>query len=240
MVSFHEVTVSFGTRTVLHSLSLTVPEGDSLALWGHNGAGKSTAFNAVLDLVPFTGRITVAGKDNRREGAAVRRLIGWAPQDLALSDLSVKHILEFTGSLREASLPPAWEYLRSYGLENLVENSVSQLSGGERRRLSVALALVGEPPILLLDEPTANLDQTARRQLLALLKELKQKGKTLVWASHVVEDIAVIADRVAVFEEGRLIRVIPAGRFAESDQSGPDQIEPQQRTGKGDRSFAGE
>lgn len=215
MVDLQTVTVSFRPRFVLQELTLSVPQGGSLALWGPNGAGKSTTFHAILDQVPYTGRIFVAGKDARRNGAAVRRLIGWAPQDLAPSDLTVARTLRFTADLRKAITPSIVDYLRPFGLETASDTPVGALSGGQRKRLSIALALLGDPPVLLLDEPTANLDPAARQEVVQLLRGLRQRGKTLLLSSHRLGDVLRLADQVAILAEGQLSRVIPAARMVQ-------------------------
>lgn len=208
MVELHQVTVSFRPRFVLQALSLSVPAGGSLALWGSNGAGKSTAFHAILDLLPYTGTITVGGCNARTEGTKVRRMIGWAPQDLAPSELTVAATVQFMADLKEAPVSDVAAYLSPFGLEGATATAVGSLSGGQRKRLSLALALLGDPPVLLLDEPTANLDPSARADLLRLLEEQRGRGKTLIMASHRLGDVARLADQVAVLEDGKVLRTV--------------------------------
>ena len=210
MVSLEQVSVSYGSRLALRELSLTVPQGGSLALWGPNGAGKSTAFHATLGLVPYRGRITIGGVDASRRGVAARRLIGWAPQDLAPTDMTVGRTLAFMTDVREARIGSALDYLVSFGLADTTALPVAALSGGQRKRLSLALALVADPPVLLLDEPTANVDPEARQHMLRLLQGLRRQGKTLIMASHRLGDVIRLADHVAHMADGMLHRLVPA------------------------------
>lgn len=207
MVEFDAVTVTFGHRQALRELSLTVPPGSGVALWGQNGAGKSTALHALLGLVPYRGRIRLAGRDAAAEGATLRRLVGWAPQDLAPAEQSVARTFAFMADLRGAAVGSAAEFLEPFGLQDSLRQPVTALSGGQRKRLSVALALLGNPDLLLLDEPTAGLDPAGREQMLQLLQGLRRQGKTLIMATHRVADVLRLADQVAVLEAGVLRRV---------------------------------
>jgi ABC-type multidrug transport system ATPase subunit len=210
MVELQEVTVRFGPRLALRELSLNVPAGGSLALWGPNGAGKSTTFNTILNLVPYKGRILIDGRDAAREGASVRRLIGWAPQELAPADLTVARTVTFMADVREAKVPSVAEYLEPFGLTDTVGQTVAALSGGQRKRLSLALALLGDPAVLLLDEPTANLDPEGRHEMIRLLLGLRRQGKTLIMASHRLGDVLRLCDEVAMLADGCLRRLVGA------------------------------
>jgi ABC-type multidrug transport system ATPase subunit len=214
VVELQAVTVAFGPRLALRELTLTVAPGGSLALWGPNGAGKSTTFHAMLGLVPYQGQIRIGGLDAAREGAAARRLIGWAPQDLAPADLSVARTVSFMADVREAKVASVAEFLAPFGLEGATGQTVAALSGGQRKRLSVALALLGNPQVLLLDEPTAGLDPQGREEMLAILQGLRRQGKTLLMATHRISDVFRLADDVALMADGSLQRLVGAARMA--------------------------
>lgn len=209
MVELQGLSVSFGPRPALRELSLQVPAGGSLALWGPNGAGKSTTFHAMLGVVPYKGTVRVGGRDGAKDGLAVRKLIGWAPQDLAPADLTVFATVRFMADVRAARLAAVAEFLRPFGLAETAAQPVSALSGGQRKRLSVALATLGDPKVLLLDEPTAGLDPQAREEMLALLQELRMQGKTLMLSTHRWADVLHLADQVAVLDGGELRRIGP-------------------------------
>jgi len=221
MVSLEQVSVAYGSRLALKEFSLSVPRGGSVALWGPNGAGKSTAFNAILGLVPYRGRIAVGGLDTARSGVSVRRLVGWAPQDLAPTDMTVARTLSFMMDVREVRKSPAAQYLAPFGLEDAAPLPVAALSGGQRKRLSLALALLGDPPVLLLDEPTANVDPEARQHMLHLLRGLRQQGKTLIMASHRLGDVIRLSDKIAYLTDGVLQRLVPAAGVVRRTRMAP-------------------
>ncbi|MCO5172491.1 MAG: nitrous oxide reductase family maturation protein NosD [Planctomycetes bacterium] len=209
VVNLEAVTKRFGQAVALDGLTLTVRQGEALAFWGANGAGKTTALRCLLGVIPFQGRVTLAGHDVRRAGKAARRLVGFVPQELTFhDDLTVRESLAFYARLKRV---PAGDdgLLARLGLAEHAHKAVRELSGGLKQRLAVALALLGDPPLLVLDEPTANLDAPARASLVALLAELKAAGKTLVFTSHRLEEVLALADRVVLLEGGRLAADVP-------------------------------
>ena len=203
------LTKRYGQATVLTDVSFTAARGEAIALWGANGAGKSTLIKALLGLVDAEGEITVAGHDLRRAGKAARRQIGYVPQDVAFYEQSVEATLAFFARLKAAPAARAPELLQRLGLAEHARKPVSALSGGLRQRLALAVALLADPPVLLLDEPTANLDAHAQRDYLALLATLcRQEHKTILFASHRLEEVELLAHRVAVLEHGRLVGLV--------------------------------
>jgi ABC-type multidrug transport system ATPase subunit len=206
VVSLENVTKRFGAAVALDGLTLQVRAGQALAFWGTNGAGKTTAQRCLLGVIPFQGRATVAGHDVGRDGKAARRHVGFVPQELTFhDDLSVRETMTFYARLKGVDDAGSDALLARLGLEDHAAKLVRELSGGLKQRLAVALALLGDPPLLVLDEPSANLDAPARASLVALLAELKASGKTLVFTSHRLEEILALADRVVLLERGRLV-----------------------------------
>ena len=207
MISLANVTKQFAGLTAVDDLSFTVNEGEAVALWGANGAGKTTALRCLLGLFPFAGQITVAGKDVRKEGKAARTLMGFVPQELNFhDDMSVAETLTFYARLKK--VPNGYDFTPLLGRLELtphIRKPVRDLSGGLKQRLALALALLADPPLLVLDEPTANLDISAREDFLMLLHDLKVGGKTLIFSSHRLEDVTALADRVLLMEAGRLV-----------------------------------
>lgn len=214
MIQITGLTKPYGRSLALADLHLAVAPGEAVALWGHNGAGKSTVLKCILGLVGYRGTIAVAGRDARRESLAVRRLVGYVPQELAYWDLSVGATVAFVAGLRQVPAPAARAALDRVGLVREWGKAVGALSGGMRQRLALALALLADPPVLLLDEPTASLDEAARSELLALLLDCKAAGKTILFASHRPEEVLQLADRVAVLDAGRLAATETAAAFA--------------------------
>lgn len=207
MITVTHLTKRFGRLTAVDDLSFTVQAGEAVALWGANGAGKTTAVRCLLHLLPFEGEIQINGLDVRRQGKAVRQQVGFVPQQLSFhDDMSVAETLIFYARLRK--LPHGTDFtplLERLDLTAHLSKQVQNLSGGLKQRLALALALLSDPSLLVLDEPTANLDIRAREDFLLLLHELKEQGKTLVFSSHRLEEITALADRVLLLESGRLV-----------------------------------
>jgi ABC-type multidrug transport system ATPase subunit len=207
MITVTNITKRFGGLTAVDDLSFSVNAGEAVALWGANGAGKTTALRCLLGLLPFAGSVTIAGKDVQKQGKAARSLMGFVPQELNFhDDLTVAETLTFYARLKK--VPTGYDFmplLDRLELAPHIYKPVHDLSGGLKQRLALALALLAEPPILILDEPTANLDIRAREDFLLLLHELKVGGKTLAFSSHRLEEVTALADRVLLMEAGRLI-----------------------------------
>lgn len=180
--------------------------GQAVALWGANGAGKTTLIKCILGLHGFRGRIVVDGCDARRRGKAARRRIGYVAQELAFyDDVSAREAARLFARLKRVPLARADVVLEQVGLAEHAAKRVAALSGGMKQRLALAVALLSDPALLLLDEPTSNLDAAARRAFLALLGELRQTGKTIVFTTHRPEEVAQLADRVVMLERGRAV-----------------------------------
>lgn len=208
MVSVKNLSKRFGAVTAVEDLSFEVESGQSVALWGENGAGKTTALRCLLGVIPYQGSVFLGGYDTARQGKAARRLMGFVPQEISFhDDMTAWETLNFYYRLKKTSTGKEYvlQLLDRLGLAPYVGKRVRDLSGGMKQRLALVIALLADPPLLILDEPTANLDVKAREEFLALLAELKEKGKTLVFSSHRLEEVAVLADRVLVIEAGRLL-----------------------------------
>ena len=199
----------YGKLTALTGVSFEVKPGEAVALWGANGAGKTTLLKALLGLIDFDGQIHIAACDVKRAGKAARRCIGYVPQEAIFYDISVQATLEFYARLKKQGagrIPVLQERL---GLTAHARKPVPALSGGLKQRLALAIALLADPPVLLLDEPTASLDAQAQRDYLALLQSLRQdEGKTILFASHRLEEVEALANRVIVLEQGRVVDVL--------------------------------
>ena len=205
----------FGRQLAVDSLSLSLAPGQAIALWGTNGAGKTTIIKCILGLHRFQGVIRVGGHDTLREGKSARRLIGYVSQELSFyDDLSALDTARLFAALKRVTRSRAREVLAQVELLEHAGKRVAQLSGGMKQRLALAVALLADPPILLLDEPTSNLDAAARRAFFDLLRGLKAGGKTIVFTTHRAEELAGLADRVIVLERGRVTRDGAACDFA--------------------------
>ena len=206
VVEAKAVVKCFGRVTAVDQMTLSIRRGETVVLWGPNGAGKTTLLRCVLGVIPFDGTITVCGHDVRRDGKAARRLLGYVPQEIRLlGHQTVAETITFIARLRRVSPAVALAGLGRWGLDGLAAQRVQTLSGGMKQRLALALALISDPPVLLLDEPTSNLDLIARRELMEQLEQLNAQGKTLLVCSHHAAEVWRIADRVVVLEQGRVI-----------------------------------
>jgi ABC-2 type transport system ATP-binding protein len=205
-IEVHGLRKSYGEREVLHGIDLTVPLGRVFALLGPNGAGKTTTVEILEGYRRRdAGEIAVLGEDPERAGAAFRARIGIVLQSSAVyPTLSVEEILElFAGyypSPREVD-----EIVSLVGLEDKRDARVRTLSGGQLRRLDLALALVGDPELVFLDEPTTGFDPEARRQAWETIRNLRGLGKTILLTTHYMEEAHALADELAILREGRIV-----------------------------------
>jgi ABC-type multidrug transport system ATPase subunit len=195
----------YGAHWVLRDLDFRAAPGEVLLLLGDNGAGKTTLLRAILGITGYQGSIEVDGLEALRHGREVRRRVGYLPQSGGLHlDLSVAETLRFYAGLKGVPAETARLRLRRVGLEAWEARRVGELSIGMRQRLGFAVATLSDPPILLLDEPTASLDAGSRTLLVERLRELAERGKTVVLSTHSERDLAGIATRAERLEEGRL------------------------------------
>lgn len=214
MIDISHVTKRFGRAVAVDDATLTLERGDSLALWGANGAGKTTLIRCVLGLLRFRGRVSVGGHDVRRHGKAARLLIGYVPQELGFyDDLGVDEAVAFFARLKGLGRVRTGEALDHVGLLGHERKRIRELSGGMKQRLALAIALLGDPPVLVLDEVTASLDAVGREEFVRLLDRLRGSGRTMLFASHRIEEVAALARNVAVLERGRVTSVTPCQRF---------------------------
>jgi ABC-type multidrug transport system ATPase subunit len=205
MIKVTNLTKKFGDFTAVDNLSFEIASGEAVALWGPNGAGKTTVIRSLLGLYLAQGELRVNGWDLRKDGKKARAAVGYVPQELAFyDDLSARHTLLFYARLKGVPAPRVEEVLAEVGLSSHGDKPVSALSGGMKQRLALAIALLADPPLLMLDEPTSNLDATARDDFIKLLLRQKAAGKTLLLTSHRLEEIEILATRVLVLEDGRL------------------------------------
>ncbi len=208
VIAWREVSVRYQGQVVLDRVSLEVSTGQRVALVGPNGAGKTTLLRTLLGLVPYEGTVSVLGLDVRRHPAEARRQIGYVPQLVAFPQLlTVAEVVALAQELRGLPADPA-PLLRAAGLLPHAHKSVRELSGGMLRRLGVVVAQVGDPPVLVLDEPTSHLDREGEGWLVEWLRG--KVGRTVVVASHQLRGLDRLVDRVVVLQRGRLVADAPA------------------------------
>ena len=203
MIEATRITKRFGRVAAVDSVSLTLEQGRALALWGSNGAGKTTLIRCLLGVIRFRGSACIGGIDVRRRGRHARALTGYVPQELAFhDDVRLGAAMVFFAGLRRAGRKEAGGALDTVGLTGHERKRVRDLSGGMKQRLALAIAMLSDPPLIVLDEPTSNLDAEGRGEVVQTLRRLKDAGKTLLFASHRPDEVITLADRVLVMEHG--------------------------------------
>ena len=227
----------YGERAALEDISFDVRAGEVLGLLGPNGAGKSTTVGIVSGLTPAdAGSVTINGALLAGNERAFKRRIGLVPQDLALfEDLPALANIELFGalySMPQATLKArAADVLAMVGLADRARDKPSTFSGGMKRRLNIACALVHDPELIVLDEPTAGVDPQSRNAIFDNLEALKRAGKALVYTTHYMEEAERLADRVVIIDHGRvvadgtlpeLVRRLPAAHSLQVDIEGGD------------------
>ena len=204
VATLESVNKNYGNVRALHSVNFQVRAGEIVALLGPNGAGKTTAVKLLLGLMPpNAGRVRVFGNDptnpeNRmRTGAMLQ--VGRVPETLRVRE----HIDLFSTYYQDPM--PAAQVLAAAGLENLRDRKYGELSGGQKQRVLFALAICGNPDLLILDEPTVGLDVEARRMLWNELRQLVRNGKTVLLTTHYLHEADALADRIAVINKGKIV-----------------------------------
>jgi len=201
----------YGNLTVLDKVSFKVYKGEIFGLLGPNGAGKTTLFRILSGISnPDDGKVTVFRKDPRNP--KIRELIGYCPQDsVAYENLTgIENLLFYLGlyniSGREAK-ETAYKILEIVRLYEYKDKKVKKYSGGMKKRLNLAIALVGNPSLLILDEPTTGMDPNIRREVWNIIKNIKKEGRTILLATHYMEEAEELCDRVAIINKGRIIDI---------------------------------
>ena len=196
---------SYGDKRAVDGVSFTVRRGEIFALLGPNGAGKTTTIEILEGYRKRdAGQITVLGVDPEKAGRRLKARIGIVLQATALEqELTVRETMKGYGQLYPTTVPID-TLLEQVDLADAARTRVKHLSGGQKRRLELALGLIGDPELVFLDEPTSALDPAARRTIWALIDSLREQGKTILMSSHNMEEVHALADRIGIIVEGRM------------------------------------
>jgi ABC-type multidrug transport system ATPase subunit len=200
---------NFRAQVALDGVSFAVEPGECFALLGPNGSGKSTALKCLAGLVlPSSGRMSIGGLDIATRGRKARALMSYLPQQVSFPDhLRAREVLEFYARLRAVPMIRVERVMEMLDCTEFAGRYVTDLSGGMRQRLAIAVACLPDVPLLMLDEPTASLDPESAAGFRRVLAGLKRAGKTIVFATHVLADVEHLADRIAILVNGRLLAV---------------------------------
>jgi ABC-2 type transport system ATP-binding protein len=209
-IRIDDLTRSYGPQKAVDGISFTVRAGEVLGFLGPNGAGKTTTMKLICGLAaPDSGRITVGGKDVALEPEAVRRMIGYLPESNPLyEDMPVLDLLRFTARIQSVPADRIDERLRTMvgacGLEREKHKRVGELSKGYRQRVGLAQAMVHDPDVLILDEPTTGLDPNQIVEIRELIKELG-RAKTVIFSTHILPEVEATCDRILIIDKGRIV-----------------------------------
>ena len=211
MVEVKDLIRRYGTRTALNGISFEIGRGELFGLLGPNGAGKTTLVSVLSTLLkPSSGHVTIGSMDIVRKTKEIKRFIGTVPQEIAVySAFSARENLSFYGrmyGLHGRKLQKRIdELLEMIGLSDRRDERVHKFSGGMKRRLNLAIGLIHQPRLLLLDEPMVGVDPQSRNHILESIRNLKAEGTTMIYTTHYMEEAEQLCDRVAIMDEGRLI-----------------------------------
>jgi ABC-2 type transport system ATP-binding protein len=225
ILQVRELTVAYGPKTAVDAISFEIRRGEIFGLLGPNGAGKTSTLSAIEGLVkPRSGTIVVDGIDSRRHPNQARARMGVQLQATSFqSELKITQIVQLYAGLYGVELAGQQiaDRLRAIGLEGEADKPFKQLSGGQQQRLSLLIAVVHDPALLLLDEPTAGLDPQSRRQLWGRIETIRQEGGSILLTTHSMEEAQAVCDRVAIIDNGTLLTVETPHDLIEKHKNDP-------------------
>lgn len=211
MITAENLRKTYGTHVALDGISFSIREGEFYGLLGPNGAGKTTTISIISSILdPDSGSVMISGMDLAKNKIACKQLIGVVPQEIALYDrLSAQENLMFWGSLygvdKATLLKRSEETLQLLGLYDRKNDKVKTYSGGMKRRINIASALLHEPKILFMDEPTVGIDPQSRNLIFDVVEKLHKDGMTIVYTTHYMEEAERFCDRIGIIDKGKII-----------------------------------
>lgn len=209
-IETNNLTKKFKEKTAVHGINLQIKEGELFALLGTNGAGKTTTIKMLSTLIlPTDGEIKIEGLDIIKDRQKIKEILNVSPQETAIApNLSVKENLEFMAGVYQIlnKKEKIEELVKIFKLEEVLNQKAKTLSGGWQRKVSIAIALINEPKVLFLDEPTLGLDVIARKELWSVIEKLKGKI-TIILTTHYMEEAESLSDRVGIMAKGNLVDV---------------------------------
>ena len=208
MIEVEDLSKHYGAFTAVDRISFSVPKGQILGFIGPNGAGKSTTMKMITGfLEPSSGNIRLAGFDSQKDPISIKERIGYLPESAPLyNEMTVSEFLRFIAEIRQLSAPQdAIERMKSVCfLSDVWHKPIETLSKGYRQRVGFAQALIHDPPVLILDEPTDGLDPNQKHEVRQLIKNMAQE-KTIILSTHILEEVEAVCQRVLVINKGRVV-----------------------------------
>ena len=207
MIEVENLAKHFGSFTAVDTVSFHVRPGEVYAFLGPNGSGKTTTMKSIVGLnVPTAGRILINGLDVRRYPRESRQSLSYLPQRVVFPEnLTAREVLRFYARLRKLTHQAADEALARSRFNGFADKFVNEFSGGMIQRLGLAVVSLSDAPILILDEPTANLDPVGVKRFREFVLEQKEKKKTIIFSTHLLAEAELLADRVGIFVQGKLV-----------------------------------
>lgn len=212
MILVEQLQKSYGELRAVDGVSFEVPEGELFGFLGPNGAGKTTTLSMISGLLkPDAGRVIINDIDVWQTPKAAKRILGLVPQDVALyEELTGRENLRFWGglyNLSSAELKSSMEkWLDRVGLSDRANDAVSKYSGGMKRRLNLAVGMIHNPKIVLLDEPTVGIDPQARNNIMEIIREIAREGTTILFTTHHLEEAETLCQRIAIMDHGKILQ----------------------------------
>lgn len=213
MLTISNIKKSFKDHHVVKDVSFEVQKGEAFGLLGPNGAGKSTTISMICGLIPYDeGEIQVDGLSVKKKPMKIREKIGVVPQDIALyPTMSAYDNLVFWGKMYgltgKTVKQRAYEVLEIVGLKDRAKDKIETFSGGMKRRINIGAALMHEPELLIMDEPTVGIDPQSRNHILETVKRINEAGMTIIYTSHYMEEVEYLCKRIAIIDYGKLIAI---------------------------------
>ena len=220
-ITVDNLTKSYGQELALEDLSFQVEEGEVFGFLGPNGAGKSTTINVILDFIrPTDGRVEVLGMNAQAHSREIRSRTGVLPEGVETYDrLTARQHLEFAIDSKETDDDPR-DLLERVGLADAIDKKAGGYSKGMSQRLMLAMALVGEPDLLILDEPSTGLDPNGAREMRDIVREENARGATVFFSSHIMEQVEAVCDRVGILRDGEMVAVDTVEGLRDSVEGG--------------------
>lgn len=220
-IDIEKLTKHYGEVVAVDSLDLQVEEGEIFGFLGPNGAGKSTTIDILLDFIrPTSGSVTVLGHDAQSEGKAVRQRTGVLPDGYHIYDrLTARQHLDFVLEMKGVDEDPM-ALLERVRIADAADRKAGGYSKGMRQRLVLAMALVGDPDLLVLDEPSTGLDPNGAREMRDIIQEENDRGTTVFFSSHIMEQVEAVCDRVAIINRGKLVAVDTIDGLRDATETG--------------------